>query len=69
MALSDHQVVRQRQGASKGPTIETFTHDVRRCRCAVMTCKGDALHRLVSALVRAGCMKQKSVGVVLRRFV
>jgi hypothetical protein len=29
-ALSDHQVVQERQGASKGPTVETFTQDVPR---------------------------------------
>jgi hypothetical protein len=52
MALSDHQVVQWRQGASKGPTVETFTQDVPRGCCS-----GDALHRLVSALTRAGCMK------------
>jgi hypothetical protein len=29
MALFDHQVVQQRHGASKGPTVETFTQDVQ----------------------------------------
>jgi hypothetical protein len=56
-ALSDHLVVQQGQGASKGTTVDAFTHDVPRGSGADKTCWGDAFHRLVSALICACCMK------------
>ena len=69
MALSDHQVVQEGQGASKRPVVEAFTQDVPRGSGTVRAGWRNAFHRLVSALIRAGCMEEQHVGVVLRLFV
>jgi hypothetical protein len=58
MALSDHQVVQQGHGASKGPIVEAFTKDFPRGSGAVRAGIGDLFHSLVSALIRAGCMEE-----------
>jgi hypothetical protein len=69
MALSDHSVIQEGQGASKRPTIEAFTQNVPCGSGAVRAGWRNAFPRRVSALIRVGCMDEQHVGVVLRMFV
>jgi hypothetical protein len=66
-ALSHHHVLQEGQGASKRPAVEAFTQDVPRGSGAIKAGRRNAFHRLVSALIRTGCMEEQRGGNVSYR--